>query len=203
MKAPPLPKDRGARFGLLAGIGVVAILVIILIVGGSGGSGGSTTAGSSGESSGGSGSSIPTGSSKQATQATLSPVGGGNASGRALFGRSKEGVLLLLVAKGLEPSPAGQSYTFSLVRSPSERVPIAAAKVGKNGQIGGQFQIAPESLGLLASGYDELEVSLVSDATLRAALAKATKEKKPPDFQSKDVLRGKVTGPITEAAEKH
>jgi hypothetical protein len=205
-RLPSLPKDRGALLGLGAGLAAVLTLTVVLIVSGSGSGSsssaglGSTTAGTSEEApSGGQG--IPTGASKQATQAVLEPVGGGSASGRALFGRSKEGVLLLLVAKGLEPSPQGKSYTFSLVRSPSERVPIAATKVGKNGQIGGQFQIAPESLGLLASGYDELEVSLVSDATLRTALAKATKEKKPPNFQSEDVLRGKVTGPIAASAE--
>ena len=82
-----------------------------------------------------------------------SAVDGSDADGRALFGRAGKNVVLLLRAKGLEPAPQGQSYTVSLAKSPGERVPLIATKANGKGEIGGSFQIAPQVLGLLASGY--------------------------------------------------
>ena len=86
-----------------------------------------------------------------------------NAAGRALFGRSKKQVVLLLRAKNLEPAPKGKSYTLSLTKSPTERLPIVATQVNKNGEVVGSYPIAAQVLGLLASGYDEMELSIVEN----------------------------------------
>ena len=112
----------------------------------------------------------PTSSSKVPTQAVLKGVGGSEAEGRAIFGRLKSQVLLVVAAKGLPPSPQGSSYAISLARSPEERIPIAASTVGKSGTISGQFQVPATALGLLASGFDEIEVSLVTNGELRVAV---------------------------------
>jgi hypothetical protein len=144
----------------------------------------------------------PTSSSKVPTQAVLKGVGGSEAEGRAIFGRLKTQVLLVLAAKDLAPSPNGSSYAISLARSPSERIPIAATKVGKSGTISGQFQVPATALGLLASGFDEMEVSLVPNGELRVAVTEAQKQKKTPQFGGTDVLRGPVTGPVVEKAEE-
>jgi hypothetical protein len=196
-----LPKDRRRRFEL-AGAALIVILLVLFATGlvDVGGGGSSSTAGSGGKATAGGGS---VASSKlKPTQAVLEPVGSGNASGRAIFGRSKEAVVLLIVARGLEASPQGESYAISLVRSPSERVPIAATAVTGSGTISGQYQVAPEALGLLAGGFDQMEVSLVSNATLRTALARARKERKVPSYGGSAVLRGPITGPFVNAAVK-
>jgi hypothetical protein len=192
----PRPKSRRGLFELVGG----AVVVILLVLFATGlvdiGGGGSSKSGTSAKPT------VPRelagGKAVKPTQAVLEPVNGGRASGRALFGRSKETVLLLVEAKGLEPSPKGRSYAISLARSPTERVPIAATEVGRSGTIAGQYQIAPEALGLLAGGFDQMEVSLVSNASLKTALTQAKKERKALSYSGAVVLRGKVTGPIVK-----
>jgi hypothetical protein len=199
-----LPEDRGAVWGLGAGLAVVLLLVLLLVTGalggGDGGSGSSesTTAESGG---GGQGESSNAANSLRPTQAVLKPVDGSSASGRALFGKAKQQVVLLVRAEGLEPAPRGQSYTISLSKSATERLPLIATQANKEGLISGSFQIAPQVLGLLASGFDEMELSLVSNSELGAALKAARQAKKAPDYGGVDVLRGPVTGAIVEAGE--
>jgi hypothetical protein len=168
--------------GQLLGCALIVVLLIlfatgVIDVGGSG----SESAGSEGTAT----AVNPTSTSKVPTQAVLSGVGGSEAEGRAIFGRLKSQVLLVVAAKGL-------------ARSPEERIPIAASKVGKSGTISGQFQVPATALGLLAGGFDEMEVSLVSNGELRVAVSEAQKKKKTPQFKSTDVLRGPVTGPVVE-----
>ncbi len=198
---PRLPEDRGALRALIAGGAVVVVIVILLVTGvlgggdeGSGSGSGATTAATNGGGTGGGN------GGKQPTEAILTAVGGGKAKGQALFGRSGQDVVLLLSAKGLGTAPKGKSYTVSLIRKSDERLPLVATKSQK-GVISGRFQVAPQVLGLLASGFDRMEVSLVDDATLRVALAKARKAKVAPDYEGTPVLSGPVTGPIVEAGE--
>ena len=184
-----LPEDRRARIGLLA-VGVVVLVLVVLLV-----------TGSFSGSSGSSGTSGAANAKKAPTQAVLKSVDGSGAVGQALFGRSGQSVVLLLSAKGLSPSPPGSSYTVSLSRGPGERLPLVATKVGKSGTIAGRFQVAPEVLGLLASGFDEMDVSLVGDRRLKVALAQARKTRKAPAYGGVETLRGTITGPIVEAGE--
>jgi hypothetical protein len=198
----PLPKDRDARLGLYAGVAVVVIFVVLLVTGVFGGGSGSNETSGGGEAAESTTVGNEGGEGKQPTGAILRPVGGGNAIGRALFGRVKNQALLVIQAKGLEPSPQGKSYAVSLARTTSERVPIVATKVGKSGTIAGQYKVSARSLGLLSVGFDQMEISLVSNAELRSALEAANKAGKAPVYSGTDVLRGQVTGPIVGAAEK-
>jgi hypothetical protein len=189
-----LPKDR-RRLVELVGGAVVVILVLLFATGAIdlGGddsdSGSETTTAQEAANTGANG-------STKLTQAVLEPVDGGDAKGLAVFGRSKGAVLLLLQAEGLEPSSKGQAYAVSVSRSPDERIPIAVTRVPQSGTIEGQFPVPSEALGLLANGFDQMEISLVANAALKAALAEAGKERKAPDYGGEDVLRGDVTGPI-------
>jgi hypothetical protein len=198
-----MPEDKGVRRALAAGGAVVVVVLLLLVTGvldggDDEGSGSTTTAG--GEPGLAGEANLPSGG-KEPTQAILSAVDGGDATGQALFGRTGQNVVLLLSAKGLQPSPKGQSYTVSLVRSPSQRLPLVAAEATDSGIISGRFQVAPQVLGLLAGGFDQMEVSLVDDDVLRKALAQARKSQKAPDYEGTAVLKGPVTGPIVEAGE--
>lgn len=190
---PKLPADRGAVWGIGAGLAVVLILVILLATGALGGGNDSSSEGEAeGQASG----------NPKPTKAVLEAVGGGDAKGLALFGRENKKVLLLVQATGLEPSPSGKSYTVSLSKASDERLPLVATSVSGNGRLEGSFQIAPQVLGLLASGWDTMEVSLVSDGELSAALKAARSAKKAPSYEGVDALRGAVTGAIVEAGEQ-
>jgi Sigma-70, region 4 len=194
-----LPDDRGARWGLIAGGAVVLVIVLLLVTGVLGG--GDDTTGSppsGGASALGEGSTTDAAGQPEPTGAVLKATEGGDSSGRAVFARSGKNVLLLLSASGLEPSPKGRSYTVSLSKSAGERVPLIATRVGDSGKIGGQFQVAAQVLGLLASGYDEMEVSLVPDDELAGALKTAQQNKKAPTYGGTTFMQGPVTGPIVE-----
>jgi hypothetical protein len=207
---PGLPKDQGALRGLIAGAAVVLVIVLLLVTGvfgdGGGGSGSTTASGEAGSGESTTGTSgegeeegVPTIGGKVPTQAVLKPVNGGDASGQALFGRAGKNVLLLVAAKGLKPSAPGQSYALSLVRSPSERVPVVEAKVGNQGTLSGRINLMPQILGFLAGGFDEMELSLVPTSELKSARAQVTKTHATPQYGGEAVLTGKVTGPIVEA----
>lgn len=196
---PSLPADRGARAALISGAGVVIVLVVLLLTGALDGSGDETTSAAPSEPAAQAEAAAESG---QVTQAILSPVGGGNANGRAIFGRVKKSLALQIEAQGLAPTQKGQSYTVWLAQSPQRMLPLASTRVDSSGRIGAQVAVPTEVLAFLAKGtFDQIVVSLTSDATLKAALTKATSEKKAPIYTGTDVLRGTVTGPIVGVAK--
>jgi outer membrane biosynthesis protein TonB len=197
-----LPKDRGALIGLGAGALVVLIFAIVLIAGGSGGSSSST--GTSAPAESGQGGTTPAASENpNLTQAILSPVDGGDASGTALFGRFKKNVLLQVTAEGLDPSQQGESYAIWLSHSGKAMVPVGTAKVPDSGDLAARFQIPTAVLVLVArSAFNEIDITRTTDATLNAAIAKARQSKSESAYTGTDVLRGKITGPFVGAASK-
>jgi len=200
-----LPSGRGPLAAVGAAVAVIVVVALILIIGG-GGSDSSTTATTNASNSGaggGEGQSANAANEKQVTKAVLEPVGGGNASGVAIFGRVKNALALQVQAQGLEPTAAGQSYAIWLAQSPQKMLPLAETPVGKTGRIEAQFEVPVEVLAYLANEtFDRLAITLVDRSSLKAALAKATKEKKSPAYTGTEVLRGTVTGPIVGAANR-
>jgi hypothetical protein len=198
-----LPDSGGARAALAAGVAiVVALIVIVILVSGGGDSGDTAGAAGEGTTTSEEGGSIAAANPKL-TQAVLTPVDGGDAKGLATFGRIKNSLALQLEAEGLEPTPKGESYTVWLYDTAKNRVPLASTTVGANGKIGAQVGVPTEVLAYLANEtFDQLYLSLTDDATLKAAVAKGTKEKKSPTYTGTDVLSGTISGPIVGAAKK-
>jgi hypothetical protein len=193
-----LPKDRGALIGLGAGALAVFVLAIVLIVsGGESNSGSSPTAGETSLAE----NTAAAAEGEDLTQAILSPIAGGDASGRALFGRYRKNVLLQVEADGLEPSPQGQTYTIWLYRTPKLALQIGSVPVGGSGKIAAQFKIPAQLLAYVASGaFNQVDVSLTSTAAYRAALTKAKAARKLPPHVGTSVLRGEITGPAIKRA---
>lgn len=176
---------------------MLVLLIILLVTGVLGDGGDSDTSGSSATTA------QEAADSGQLTQAVLEPVDGGDASGRALFGRAGKNVLLQVEAEGLEPSPQGQSYVVWLARSPQQMLPLAASKVEESGQIAARYQVPTEVLAFLASGsFDEIAITQIGDSAFRNSVAQARKEKKSPAYTGTAVLRGQITGPIVGLAKK-
>jgi len=188
-----LPKDRGALIGLGAGALVLVALAIVLALSGGGGSDSTTTSASETSAEGTNASNA---ASSSLTEAVLSPTNGGDASGKALFGRYKKNVLLQVEADGLSPSPDGKAYAIWLFRSPKVALQIGAVNVDDSGKIAAQFQIPAQLLGYIASGaFNQVDVSLISTADYKAAFTKAKAENKLPPYSGESVLRGEITGP--------
>lgn len=190
-----LPKDRGALIGLGAGVLVVVILAIVLIVSGDGGSDSTTTAAE------GSGTENASAAAEDPnlTQAVLAPTDGGDASGRAIFGRFKKKVLLQVTADGLEPSQDGETYTVWLYSSPKIALQIGSVPVNDSGKLAAQFEIPVQLLTYVANGaFDQIDVARTSTAEYQAAFAKAKKESRVPPYVGESVLRGRITSPAIE-----
>jgi len=188
-----VPQDRGALVGLGAGLGVVLILVIVLLVGGD--DGGSSSSATSGESSLAENAAAAA-REKDLTQAVLRPTDGGDAGGRAIFGRYNKKVLLQVTADGLEPSGKGQMYTVWLYRSPKLALQIGATPVNESGRLAAQFEIPVQLLTYVANGaFDEVDVALTNTAEYQAAFQKAKKQNKVPPYVGESVLRGPITSP--------
>jgi hypothetical protein len=202
-----LPADRGVRAAIAGGIGVVALIVIVLIVSGGGSSSDSTTAASTtpgaSESSEEAELNTAVENNPKLTKAILAPVGGAEGSGIAIFGKVKKSVLLQVQAKELEPSPKGSAYTVWLYKSPKLALRVGSVTVSKSGGIAAQFPIPTELLAYVASGaFNQIDISLTSNAAYEAAVAKAKKEKTLPPFTGTSVLRGEISGPAIKAAAK-
>lgn len=194
LKSLPVEREnRGAVIGIGAGVAALLVVVLVLIIGGGGGGSSSSSTTSAAESRE---REIAAATNGQLTQAILSPTSGGNGSGRALFGRYRKNVLLQVEAEGLAPSPPGKSYTVWLYRSPKLVLRIGALAVGKDGKIAAQFPIPTQLLAYVASGaFDQVDVSLTSEAAYKAELARAKGAKRLPEYTGESVLRGRITGP--------
>ncbi len=192
-----LPKDRGALIGLGAGVVAVIGLVLILALSG-GGDGDSSSAGSSDSTTG---LTEEAASNDKLTQAILEPTDGGDASGRAIFGRLKNNVLLQVQAEGLEPTAEGQSYSVWLYRSPKLALRVGAVRADDSGKIAVQIPIPAEVLAYVAGGaFGQIDISLTDDATYKAELAKAKSQGRLPRYSGTSVLRGEIAGPAIKAA---
>jgi len=141
---------------------------------------------------------------ERVTQAVLAAPEGGDATGRAIFGRlGKEEVVLQVTAEGLEPTPEGESYTVWLYRSPKLALRVGAVKVeADEGQLGARFPIPAELLAYIAGGaFKQIHVSRTSDAAYEREIAQAEKQEDLPRYSGETVLTGEITGPIVEAGQ--
>ncbi|MET0558315.1 MAG: hypothetical protein ABW065_06550 [Solirubrobacterales bacterium] len=195
-----LPKDRGIQAAIGAGVLAVIAIVVLLIAGGSGGD---SSEGSSASAGSGEGNAANVSENSELTEAVLKPVDGGDAEGRAIFGRVKKNVVLQVEATGLEPSPKGSAYSIWLYKSPKLALRIGAVQVTENGGIAVQLPIPTELLAYVASGaFNQIDIALTENAAYAAEVAKSKAEKRLPEHVGESVLRGQVTGPAIEQAAK-
>lgn len=195
-----LPKDRGALYGLVAGLVTIIGMAIALIVAGGGGGSSSTTTSAEGE----------TASLVEAvarnpnlTDAILAPAPGGEGEGVAIFGRVKKAVVLEVAAKGLEPSEPGQSYAVWLSHAGKAMVPMGTAKVLESGELGARLEVPPAVLVLVAKqAFTQVDITRVVDSRLKAAVATARKQKAESAYAGTPVLSGKINGPLIGAGGK-
>lgn len=192
-----LPEDRRVRIGAAAAAALVVFLV--LLVAGVFGGGGDSSSESAGTGDNG-GAASTTVANPNLTQAVLSPVDGGDASGRAVFGRVQRNAVLQVEAEGLEPTAPGQSYAVWLYRSPRVVLRVGAVKVRRSGGIAAQFPLPTELLAYVAGGaFNQIDISLTPNAAYAAEVAEARRERRLPTLTGQSVLRGEITGRLIEA----
>jgi len=189
-----LPRER-RRLAELAGGLLVVVLLILFVTGALDVGGGDSDSGDD------SAAQTADGGNRGVTGAVLSPPGGGEAAGRAVFGRIGKGPVLQVHAEGLEPTPAGKSYTVWLYRSPKLVLRVGAVKAEKRG-IAAQFPVPVELLSYVAGGaFNQIYVSLTDDGSYKAELARARKEKRLPAYSGETALRGRIAGPLVQGEQ--
>jgi len=192
---PQVPVER-RRLLLFAG-GALAIVAIVLgaiaLFGGSSDSGAGSEAGIAGAEVSGE-------EEGKVTQAVLTPPDGGDASGRAVFGRlGQEEIVLQVTGENLEPSEKGTPYTVWLYRNPKLSLRVGTVQVGESGELGARFPIPEELLAYVAGGaFDQVYVSRTSNSEYQREVARAKREKAIPRYVGETVLNGKITGPIAK-----
>jgi len=190
-----VPLER-RRLLLFAG-GALAIVAIVLgaiaLFGGDSDSGSSSAANVPGTE-------LTAAEEEKVTQAVLTPPDGGDASGRAVFGRvGKEEIVLQVTAEGLEPSEKGTPYTIWLYRNPKLALRVGTVQVGDSGELGTRLPIPTELLAYVAGGaFDQVYLSRTSNADYKREVARAKREKAIPRYVGETVLTGPITGPIAE-----
>jgi hypothetical protein len=198
-----LPANPRLRFAAAAAGGLALVLAFLLVVGVFGGGDESDSSEPSAGAGQGNGQVAAPAGSDQITQAMLSPVDGGDASGQALFGRIRDTAVLQVEAEGLEPSPPGQLYAVWLYGSPRIALRVGAVRVTDDGGISAQFPLPTEVLGYVAGGgFGQIDVSLTSNAAYRAEVAAARSEQRLPAYTGTSVLRGEITGRLIEAGAR-
>jgi hypothetical protein len=193
-----LPSSRRRLIEWIGG-GAIVILIALFATGTinlGGGSGSSTTTATTPPAESGEASTTAA-EAKKITKAVLSPVAGGNAKGLALFGQLKRKIVLQVEAVGLDPSPPGSSYTIWLFKSPKLALRVGSAKVVKSGGLAVRLELPEEAFAAVATRvFDQIDISLTSDAAYRAEVARAKKANELPRYTGTDVLRGPITGPV-------
>jgi hypothetical protein len=188
-------------------IGGAAIVVLVILfatgtidLGGGGSDSNTTTAGTettTGGAEDGEAENTASQSERNITKAVLSPVNGGDAKGAAVFGRLKKAIVMQVEAAGLDPSPQGSSYTIWLYKSPKLALRVGSVKVGDKGGIGVRIELPAEAFAAVATRvFDQIDISLTSDAAYKAEVAKAKAANRLPEYTGTDVLRGPITGPV-------
>jgi hypothetical protein len=190
----PLPKSR-RRLWELAG-GALVLLLIVLFASGAVDIGDGDSDSDSADTASGPAETVSAAGGK-ITQASLEPVEGGDASGRALFGRLGKKVVLQVIADGLEPTAPGESYTVWLYRSPKLSLRVGSVRVNESGKLGARFAIPTEVLALVANGaFKQIDVSRTSDSAYQAEVARAKQAQRLPRYTGESVLRGDIVGPL-------
>jgi hypothetical protein len=194
-----LPRDR-RRVVELVGGALVALLLILFVTGAIDIGGGDEDSSSGGQVAGGE--RLSAAEEENLTQAQLTAADGGDADGRAIFGRiGEKEVALQVTARNLEPSADGESYSVWLYRSPKLALQVGAAKVRENGTLAARFPLPAELLAYVASGaFPQVYVSRTDDAALKRQLQQAQRKDELPSYSGETVLRGEISGPITEQA---
>jgi hypothetical protein len=173
-------RERRLPVALIAGALLVLVVVLIVVspFGGSDKSSSSDQASTT---------------SSDVTIVKLDPVGGGNATGQAVFARVQDQPVLQINLSGLAPTNKDQTYIVWLYNSDNVAFPLARDQVTSDGNLTGAAPIPSQLIGLIGpNGFSQIDVSLASNTETAAALQAAAKSKQLPKHSGTTVLRGQI-----------
>lgn len=130
----------------------------------------------------------------------LAPIDGdSDASGQAVFARTREQPLIQTNLAGLPQTSGDQIYVVWLYASERAAFPLARDRVGADGNLTGAAPIPNEVTPLLGQ-FGCIDVSLASTAETQRALREAVRGRGIPRHTGETVLRGQIPAAPGETA---
>jgi hypothetical protein len=182
--------QRQAIAGLL-GVGILVAVVVLAIAGVFGGGDDDSSAASSDGTT-----TQQTSGASNLTRAVLTPQGGSEAEGVAVFARIRNQAVLQINVTNLQPTGSGEGYVIWLFGGESQAFPLVRQEVGENGQMRGAAPIPNQLLQALQQGlFDSIDISLATNSQITDALRQARQSQQLPRYAGTSVARGPITGP--------
>jgi hypothetical protein len=188
-----LTRTQRQMIAALLGGGLLVLIVVLLATGAFSGGGSDESSSSSNSSSNGSSQAT---NASGLTRAVLTSQGGSKAEGVAVFARVRNQPVLQVNVTNLAPTTSGEAYVIWLYGGRTRAFPLVRQPVKGNGQLRGAAPIPAQLIQALQQGlFNQIDVSLATDAQVTAALQKARKSQNLPAYAGTSVARGPITGP--------
>jgi Sigma-70, region 4 len=190
---------------LLIALGSGAVLLIAIVLAVTGAFGGDDGDDSSSAATTTTAANETTPSGEEISRVELTPTGGGNASGEAIFGLATNDQPYVDVSiQGLDPAPNGQTYVIWLLLGEDQGYPLAPIQVSQNGSFDDRFAIQSAVLSLVAR-VRTVDVSLAPNEDLARLISEAEQRVRRPNAQVADLILTKpgrtvLSGQIPTAA---
>lgn len=156
-----LSESQSRLIVVAAGAGVLLLAVVLAIAGVFGGGDDQTAAATDGTTS------TTAAADEQIQRVPLSAVGGGDATGEAVFGLATGDQPFVDVSiDGLDPAPNDQTYVIWLMLTDTQGYPLSPIAVSENGSFQDRFSIPSAVLSLVAR-VQFVDVSIAPVKTIR------------------------------------
>jgi hypothetical protein len=138
--------ESQTRLIVIAGVAGVLLLAVVLAISGTFGGGDEETSAATTT-----GTSTTAAADEQVQRVALEPVGGGNATGDAVFGLATGDQAFVDVSiEGLDPAPSDKTYVIWLMLTNDQGYPLSPITVGENGSFQNRFSIPAAVLPVIA-----------------------------------------------------
>jgi hypothetical protein len=186
-----LDQSQSRVIAICGGAAVLLIVVVLAITGAF--SGDDESSASSGTDT--STTSTTAGADNALQSVALKPIGGGDASGTAVFGLATgDQPYVDLSIKGLDPAPSGQTYVVWLMLTGTKGYPLSPIVVNQNGTYQNRFSIPSAVLPVIAR-VQFVDVSIAPIKTIRKLVRDAISNTELViDEPGTKVLRGAIPG---------
>ncbi len=137
--------ESQTRLIVIVGVSGVLLLAVVLAISGAFGGGDEDTSAAT------TGTSTTAAADEQVQRVALQPVGGGDATGEAVFGLATGDQAFVDVSiEGLDPAPSDKTYVIWLMLTNDQGYPLSPITVGENGSFQNRFSIPAAVLPVIA-----------------------------------------------------
>jgi len=133
-----------------------------------------------------------------AAEAVLEPLESSKLSATATFTLGSERLSFAVQGKNF-PRTEKNLYTAWLTGSSGDMFPLGTYQVGRDGVLDSEIEVSTEALPFLADGaHDEVALATTNVTKLEAETAELSEFAQTPSYTGKTLMRGRLSGSLTE-----